>query len=99
MSHFHGWPEERHYHGVEGTRAFLRSWADAWDDWQLEVESLHETGDQVLAIMQQRGRSKTTGLSVEMSFAQLWTVCDGKQTRMEMYSDPAEAMRAVGLPE
>jgi ketosteroid isomerase-like protein len=99
MSHFRGWPEEQLYHGLEGTRAFLRTWTEAWDDWQLEVESLHEAGEQVLAIMRQRGRSKATGLPVEMSFGQLWTLHDGMQARMEMYSDPAEAMRATGLPE
>ncbi len=99
MSHFDGWPEEQLYQGVDGTRNFLRTWAGAWDDWQLEVESLHEAGDQVLAIMRQRGRSKTTGLAVEMSFAQLWTLRDGKQTRMEMYSDVAKATRAAGLAE
>ena len=99
MSHFAGWPEDRLYHGVEGTRAFLDAWTEVWDDWQLEVESLHEAGDQVLAIMRQRARSKSTGLEVEMTFGMLWTVRDGKETRMEMYYDPAEAIRAAGLTD
>jgi ketosteroid isomerase-like protein len=38
-------------------------------------------------------------MPVEMSFAQVWTIRDGKQARMDMYSDPAEALAAVGLPE
>ena len=99
MSHFQGWPEEQLYHGVEGTRAFLRSWTETWDDWQIELESLHEAGEQVVAIVRQRGRSKATGLPVEMSFSQVFTLREGKQTRMEMYSDQAEAMRAAGLGE
>jgi ketosteroid isomerase-like protein len=97
MSHFDGWPEERLYHGVEGARAFLDAWTQAWEDWELEVQSLQEAGEQVLAVMRQRGRSKSTGLLVEMSFGMLWTLRDGKQTRMEMYADPADAMRAMGL--
>jgi ketosteroid isomerase-like protein len=32
-----------------------------------------------------------------MCFAQVWTVRDGKEIRMEMYADPAEAIEAVGL--
>jgi ketosteroid isomerase-like protein len=36
---------------------------------------------------------------VEMSFAQVWTLRDGKQTRMEMFSDRDEALRAVGLEQ
>ena len=97
MSHFEGWPEEHLYYGVEGTREFLRTWTEAWDDWKLEVESLREAGEKVLAIMRQRGRSKSTGLPVEMSFGMLWTLRDGKETRMDMYSDPTAAMRAAGL--
>lgn len=48
MSHFRGWPEEQLYDGVEGARAFLRVWTEAWEDWELEVESLQEAGEQVL---------------------------------------------------
>jgi ketosteroid isomerase-like protein len=32
-----------------------------------------------------------------MSFAMVWTLRDGKHARMEMYSDPGEALKAVGL--
>jgi ketosteroid isomerase-like protein len=32
-----------------------------------------------------------------MSFAQVWTVRDGKQVRMQMYADPGEALEATGL--
>jgi ketosteroid isomerase-like protein len=97
MSHFRGWPEEQFYDGVEGTRAFLRAWTEPWDEWELELDSLHEAGDQVVAIVRQRGRSRATGMVVEMSFGQLWTLRDGKETRMEMYADAGEAMRAAGL--
>jgi ketosteroid isomerase-like protein len=99
MSHFDGWPEAQTYDGIEGAQTFLRDWTEAWDDWQLDIESLHESGDRVLVVMHQRGRSKATGLRIEMRFAQLFTVRDGRQTRMEMYSDVTEAMRAAGLPE
>lgn len=97
MSHYSGWPEEQTYHGIEGARTFLRRWTGAWDDWELEVESMHDAGDQVLVIAHQSGRSKEAGLRVEMTMAMVWTLRDGKETRMEMYSDPSEAMRAVGL--
>ena len=38
-------------------------------------------------------------MPVEMSFAQVWTLRDGKQARMEMYSDRDEALAAAGLSE
>jgi ketosteroid isomerase-like protein len=97
MSHFHGWPEDQVYEGVEGAEAFLREWAAAWDDWQLDVEALHDAGEKVVALLRQRGRSRASGMLVDMSLAQIWTLRDGKETRMDMYSSQAEALEAVGL--
>jgi uncharacterized protein len=97
MSHFHGWPEQTTYEGVEGAREFLAEWTSAWDDWELEVLDLRDAGERVVALVRQSGRSKTSDVIVEMSFAQVWTIRDGKQARMDMYSDPLEALRANGL--
>jgi ketosteroid isomerase-like protein len=97
MSTFHGWPERQTYEGPEGTREFLTEWVGAWEDWRLEVRELIDAGDDVVAILHQSGRSKTTGLEVDMDFAQVWTIKDGKQTRMRMYADPDEALREEGL--
>src|ERR1700736_1437741 len=90
MSNFLGWPEQQVYEGLEGMLSFLGDWIAAWDDWGLEVEAWNDAGDKVVAVMRQRGRSKATGMPVEMSFAQVWTLRDGKQARMDMYSNPQE---------
>ena len=99
MSTFGAWPERQTYEGIEGAREFLAAWVDAWEDWELEVEELREAGDRVVAVVTQRGRAKATGLPVDMHFAQLWTLRDGKQLRMEMYATPEEALRAAGIAE
>jgi ketosteroid isomerase-like protein len=99
MSKFRGWPEQQMYPGLEGTRQFLSDWLASWDEWQLELEELHDAGDRVVAVMRQRGRSKVTGVVTEMHFAQVWTLREGKQVRMEMYADPHEALEAAGLAE
>ena len=97
MSTFGNWPERQTYEGIEGARQFLADWTDAWEDWSLEVKDLVDAGDQVVAILHQSGRSKATGLEVDMDFAQVWTVEAGKETYMRMYADPEEALKAVGL--
>jgi ketosteroid isomerase-like protein len=97
MSNFRGWPEQQVYEGPEGAQAFIDEWSAAWDDWELEVDALHDAGETVVALLRQRGRSKATGMSVDMSLAQVWTLRDGKQTRMDMYSDQSEALEAAGL--
>ena len=99
MSHFRDWPERKTYEGLEGAREFVRDWLEAWDDWEVEVEAFHDAGDKVVAIVRQRGRSKSTGVPVDMSFGQVFTVRDGLQTRMEMYADPEEALEAADLEE
>jgi ketosteroid isomerase-like protein len=97
MSTFRGWPEQQIYPGIEGARQFLEEWRDAWEDWELEVEDMFDAGNDVVAVLRQRGRSKATGLPVDMHFAQVWTLRDGKQLRMRMYASPDEALEATGL--
>jgi ketosteroid isomerase-like protein len=97
MSNYSGWPEQQTYPGLEGAQRFMRDWIDAWDDWEWEVRSLHDAGDKVVAVMHQSGRSKSTGVRVEMDFAQVFTLREGRPLLMEMYADPGEALRAVGV--
>jgi ketosteroid isomerase-like protein len=97
MSKFSGWPEQQLYEGAEGAEQFLREWVAAWEDWRLELEALHDAGDRVVTIVRQHGRSRTTGMPVDMHFAQVWSLRDGTMARMEMYADTEEALRAVGL--
>jgi ketosteroid isomerase-like protein len=99
MSTFSGWPERQTYSGLAGAREFIAEWTDAWDEWELEVEAPLDAGDKVVAIVHQRGRSKATGLTVDMEFAQVWTLRHGKLTRMQMYAERAKALEAAGLSE
>jgi ketosteroid isomerase-like protein len=99
MSTFRGWPEKQTYVGAEGMRQFLGDWTSAFDNWRIKVEALHDAGQQIVAVCRQNGRSKITGMPVDMYLAQVFTLRDGLQTRMEMYADPAEALKAVGLEE
>ena len=94
-----GWPDQQIYQGAEGARQFLAEWADAWDDWKLEAEDYVDAGERVVVIVNQRGRSKATGIPIDMRFAQVWTLRDGRGTRMEMYASVDEALEAVGLRE
>jgi len=97
MSHFHGWPEQQVYEGMKGANEFLAAWGGSWDDWVVEVQEMHDVDERVVSIVRQRGRSKLSGMLSEMSFAMVWTFRDGLESRMDMYSDPREALRALGV--
>ena len=94
-----GWPDQQVYTGREGAMQFNAEWAAAWDDWELEPSDYVDAGEHVVVILDQRGRSKATGIPVEMRFAQVWTLRDGVGIRMELYASVEEALEAVGLSE
>jgi ketosteroid isomerase-like protein len=97
MSTFAGWPEKQVYEGIEGAREFMRTWLEAWEDWELELVEIHDAGEKVVAVMRQRGRSKSSGLEVDMEFAQVFTLRDGIQTHMQMYASGEEGLKAAGI--
>ena len=100
MSRFAGWPEQQAYEGIDEARRFIREWTEPFQDWQIEIETLRDAdGDKVVAVLRQHGQARSTGMPVDMLLAQVYTLRDGKQARMEMYADPAEALKAVGLEE
>ena len=92
-------PTSRSTSDARARTQFNAEWADAWDDWELEVEDYVDAGERVVVIINQRGRSKASGIPVEMRFAQVWTLRDGRGIRMEMYASVDEALEAVGLSE
>ena len=58
-----------------------------------------DAGERVVAIVNQRARSKTTGIPVDMRFAQVWSLRDGLAFRMQMYASVEEALEAAELSE
>jgi ketosteroid isomerase-like protein len=94
-----GWPDQQVYSGPEGAMQFNAEWAAAWDDWELEPKDYVDAGECVVVIVDQRGRSKATGIPVEMRFAQVWTLRDRQAIRMQLYASVDEALQAVGLSE
>jgi ketosteroid isomerase-like protein len=99
-STFRGWPEQPAYHGIEGAHQFIAEWTAAFDDWEIELVEAYDAGaDKVVGVLRQRGRSKSTGLPVDMQLAMVFTLRNGQLIRREMYADPAEALNAVGLEE
>ena len=99
MSKYEGWPEQQRYEGVDGAQRFIDDWTGAWDDWEIEIEEIYDVGDEVVVVVHQRGRARTTGMALDMAFAQTWTIRDGRLTRMDMYSDPSDALKAAGLTD
>jgi ketosteroid isomerase-like protein len=91
-----GTPEGR---GPDTVRSFFRSWTGAFEEWHFEADELMGAGDLVIARIRQWGRGKTSGVTVENSFWQVWTLRDGKAIRANHYREKADALEAAGLTE
>jgi ketosteroid isomerase-like protein len=92
-----GFPGDEVRHGREGVLEFFRDWLEPWSDIEVEWTLEQAGADQVLAIIDMRGRGRESGVPTEMHFGQLWTFREGRAVRMVMYNDLEEARRAAGL--
>jgi ketosteroid isomerase-like protein len=85
--------------GHEAILDHVRRWADAWEDWTVEVEDVAAVGsDQVVLFMRERG-SGDSGLKMDERHAELYTLKDGKIARRQGFSDPNQALEAAGPSE
>jgi ketosteroid isomerase-like protein len=50
----------------------------------VEIHEIYDAGDKVVVVVYQRGRARTTGMTLDMMFAQTWTIREGQLTRMDM---------------
>jgi ketosteroid isomerase-like protein len=89
--------------GITEGRAALRNtvaqWITTWDDYSERIEEIRDLGDTVFVAATQRGRGKGSGLEVDNSFGQLYTLEDGLITTVRMYGTPEQALEAAGLSE
>jgi len=89
-------------HGKDALRAYLQEWLDLLDDPKLEPVELIDAGeDQVIAVVRGSGRPKGTSAEGELtlSYANLYTIRDGKIARGREYWTKEQALEAAGLSE
>jgi ketosteroid isomerase-like protein len=88
------------YRGLAGMRQLLEEFWSQFEDPHTEVVEYIEAGDEVLASVIHRGRGKGSGVEVEMSQWQAFTLRNGVVVRWRLFSATrAEALEAVGLED
>jgi uncharacterized protein len=87
------------YRGHDGVREFFRQVFEVWDEQDLrrEPEEIEVLGDQVIATVRVHARFKGSGIVLDERWADVWTVRDGKVQRLEVFTDPAQALKAFGV--
>jgi ketosteroid isomerase-like protein len=90
--------ERKIYRGHEGLREWWREWREAWEDYADGYEELIDAGDHVISVTVSRGRGHASG--AELGFRQygVWTIHEGKVTRVVWLQSREEALAAAGRP-
>jgi ketosteroid isomerase-like protein len=87
-------------HGPVAVRRYVQDWIDTFDDASVVVEELRDVGDdRVLAIQRGKGRAKLSGVELDLRYAVVYTVRDGKVVRGREYLSVEDAVEAAGLRE
>ena len=90
-----GWPAGV-YRGLDEVMRFYADYYAHFDELLIETESYTSTGDYVVVpnIAYQRGRD---GIVVTARSTFVFSVCDGRITRICLHQDTPEALEAVGV--
>ena len=62
------------FRGHEGVRRFLRKYNEAWEQMDYEIDELVDAGDQVVSVVNNRGRGRVSGVEVELQMPGVWTI-------------------------
>ncbi|HEY0517090.1 MAG TPA: nuclear transport factor 2 family protein, partial [Solirubrobacteraceae bacterium] len=84
--------------GIDAARQYVQDWLDTFEDITSVVEELLDVDEErVLAVLRVRGRARLSGVQTELRYAVVYSLRDGKITRVREYADRARALDAVGL--
>jgi ketosteroid isomerase-like protein len=88
------------YRGHAGVEHWIRDVDDQFSEWRIGVDELRPVAHRVLALVTVTGRGRASGVTLQFPSASIFDFArDGRITRMHIYPDRAEALRAVGLED
>jgi ketosteroid isomerase-like protein len=86
------------YSGLDGLRTAWLDWLTPWESYRGGVEDVIDAhGGRVLVLTRDYARPRGSDAEVYFSGAPVWTVRDGKVSRIEFYWNRAEGLAAAGL--
>jgi ketosteroid isomerase-like protein len=92
-----GWPEAGTFEGWPAVRAQYERVKESWSDEHLEVIDITAAGDgRFLVHLSWTGHGEASGLEFDLPLWNIYTVVDGKVTRIDFHFDAYEARRAAG---
>ena len=93
------WAQASETVGLDGMARVMKDWMQSWEQVTSVAERVIDAGDQVVVIAEWRGRGRSSGVFSTLRYGTVWTLRDGKVTSIVTHTDPAEALKVVGLEE
>jgi ketosteroid isomerase-like protein len=89
------------YHGYEGLRQWRRDLFEVVEDGHFETWDFTDVddADAVMFRMRLRGRTRFSGIEIDISWTTVNWFRDGRIHRSAAYTDRADALEAAGLSE
>jgi ketosteroid isomerase-like protein len=93
-----GWVIETAYHGHDGLGRWWEDLAEAFGDFDIELEEVTEVdGERVLTTQRFVGHFRTTDIPFDGQWASILTIRDGRVVRAQGFLSKRRAMRAAGI--
>jgi ketosteroid isomerase-like protein len=89
------WPENAVYRGRDAIRATTEDWTSMWQRIQIQLDTLDEHGDRVMATGAWLMRGAASGIDGEMPIFIVFTIRDGKIAVLEWFPDRDSAVAAA----
>jgi hypothetical protein len=88
---------QNEYRGHDGLRRFFGEWHEAWESIDYSFEELIDAGDRVISVVTRRARGRASGADVQWPLALVWTLREGRVTRLAWFPSRDDALEAVGV--
>jgi ketosteroid isomerase-like protein len=95
-------PVRGFFQGHEGVRRWREQVFEVAEDARVEPEEIvdvHDDGETVLMLLRATGTASYSKIKLDVEWAAIWTIRDGKLLRAKGYLNRAEALEAAGISE
>jgi ketosteroid isomerase-like protein len=88
------------YRGREGVLELWKAFLEAWESVRWDPQEIIDVDDQrVILVNRVYLKGRGSGVEVDATGVQIWTLKDGKAERIKLYQSRSEALEAEGLRE
>jgi ketosteroid isomerase-like protein len=90
-------PDASVYHGHAGARAAFQVSTDMFERLEMLPVEIFRDGDEIVVVLLMRAHGKESGVPVEERIAHHWTLREERAVRLQVYTDPEDALAAARI--